>query len=173
MGSAEHPWSRRRLPAEGRYDQSIGELEGARASLDADTGVWIDLLIAESALAGDRAERAEQALAGEAFALPNASPIVQAQATRFRARIAASREDAEHAEDGFKQAAAAFREYGTPFYLACTELEHAEWLVSVGRGGDAARLVPAARETFERLRATPWLERAAALAAQLPALTIA
>ena len=66
-------------------------------------------------------------------------------------------------------AAAAFREYGMVFLLARTQLDHAEWLASVGRYEDAAPLVAEAHETFERLRATPWLERADALAARLPA----
>jgi class 3 adenylate cyclase/tetratricopeptide (TPR) repeat protein len=159
------------LFAEGRFDESIEELEKARASLDADTRVWIDLLIAESALAGGLTERAEQALASEAFAHPSTGPEAQAQATRFRACVAAARGDDERAEEAFKQAAAAFREYGMPFYLACTQLEHAEWLVAQRRQGEAGALVAEARETFERLRTTPWLERAEALEAQLPVAT--
>ena len=38
-----------------------------------------------------------------------------------------------------------------------------------GRPADARRPLAEARETFERLRATPWLERAAALEARLGA----
>ena len=47
-----------------------------------------------------------------------------------------------------------------PFYLAVTELEHAEWLVAQNRAGDADPLLIEAREIFERLDATPWRERA-------------
>ncbi|TMB92670.1 MAG: hypothetical protein E6J45_01880 [Chloroflexi bacterium] len=54
-----------------------------------------------------------------------------------------------------------FREHGFTFYLAVTQLEHAEWLAEQGRGDDAQPLLVNARETFERLRADPWLERAA------------
>ena len=46
-----------------------------------------------------------------------------------------------------------------PFWLAVTQLEHAELL---GGGEDAGRLLAEARETFERLEAVPWLERAGA-----------
>jgi ATP/maltotriose-dependent transcriptional regulator MalT len=94
---------------------------------------------------------------------------VHAQATRLRAGLTAASGDDQRAEEGFKQAAAAFREYEMPFHLACTELEHAEWLTSSGRHEEASALVADARPTFERLRTTPWLERADALAATLPA----
>jgi hypothetical protein len=50
------------------------------------------------------------------------------------------------------------------FYLAVTELEHAEWLTAQGRGDEAQPLLAEARQTFEQLQATPWLERAAQIA---------
>jgi hypothetical protein len=49
-----------------------------------------------------------------------------------------------------------------PFYLAVTQLEHAEWLVTQDRPEEAEPLLGDARETFERLQATPWLDRLAA-----------
>ncbi|MFO7572803.1 MAG: adenylate/guanylate cyclase domain-containing protein [Gaiellaceae bacterium] len=161
------------LFAERRYDEVIDYLVGVRTELEADTGtVWVDLLIAEAALAAGRTDRAAEVLATETFGHAEPDPIVQAQAIRFRAQIAAARGDAARAEDDFKLAAASFREYGLPFYLACTELEHAEWLVAQGRADEAGSLATEARETFERLRATPWLERADALGAQLPVTSI-
>jgi hypothetical protein len=75
-------------------------------------------------------------------------PYLDAHARRVRARLA---RDAE----GFQEAARRFRELETPFWLAVTLLEHAEL------SGDEASLGEA-REIFERLEATPWLERAAA-----------
>jgi hypothetical protein len=48
-----------------------------------------------------------------------------------------------------------------PFYLAVTVLEHGESLLEQEQPNDAARLLIEARETFERLGATPWLERTA------------
>ena len=50
------------------------------------------------------------------------------------------------------------------FYLAVTELEHGEWLAPRGRRDEAEPRLAEAREIFERLGATPWLERAAAVA---------
>jgi tetratricopeptide (TPR) repeat protein len=149
---------------EGRYDAIVAELVEARAALQADTSAsWIDLLIAEAALADGRTERAAEALQAGVLGQPNTGPLIRAQATRFHAQIAAAEGNAERAEEAFKQAAAAFREYGMPFYLACTETEHAEWLVSQGRSDEAEPLVAEAHETFDRLRATPWLERAQTL----------
>ncbi len=53
---------------------------------------------------------------------------------------------------GYEDAAGRFRELGMPFWLAVTLLEHGELT------GDAS-LLAEAREVFEYLRATPWLDR--------------
>ena len=75
-------------------------------------------------------------------------PFVEAQAHRFRARMA---RDAA----GLVLAARQFRELEIPFSVGVTLLEHAELT-----GNEASRVD--AREIFERLRASPWLERASA-----------
>ena len=80
-------------------------------------------------------------------------PFLDAQAHRFRARL--SGEPAE-----FDAAEKRFRALETRFYLAVTQLEHAEQLASQGQVSEAEPLFAAARETFERLGATPYLERA-------------
>ena len=51
-----------------------------------------------------------------------------------------------------------------PFYLAVVQLGHAELLVSGGRAKESGPLLAEAREIFDHLRATPWLERLDALA---------
>lgn len=55
------------------------------------------------------------------------------------------------------------REHSLIFDLAVTELEHGEWLVRQGRSDETEPLLAEAQETFERLEATPWLERALAV----------
>ena len=50
-------------------------------------------------------------------------------------------------------------EMDAPFWKAVVSTELAEWLMGQGRDTEAAPLVVEARATFERLRATPWLER--------------
>jgi tetratricopeptide (TPR) repeat protein len=81
------------------------------------------------------------------------SPYLDAQAKRFRARMA---DDAS----GFESAAATFQELGLPFWLAVTLLEHGELT------GDSESL-DKAREIFEELQATPWLERLDAVSGKL------
>ena len=84
-------------------------------------------------------------------------PMLAAHAARFRAKLAS---DPADGEAGFARAEEMFREYAMPFWLAVVELEHAEWLAGQGRADEAEPLLADAREVFERLEATPWLERA-------------
>ena len=84
-------------------------------------------------------------------------PFLEAHTHRFRARM-------DSDEAGFKTAAGSFREYGFPFWLAVTQLEHGEWLVAQGRAEEAESHLTEAREIFERLQARPWLERLDAVA---------
>jgi class 3 adenylate cyclase/tetratricopeptide (TPR) repeat protein len=93
-------------------------------------------------------------------------PFLEAQAERFRARLAAARGEAEEVERGFKRGAALLREIGARFWLAVVLLEYGEWLAQAGRAEEAAPLLEEARETFERLEAKPWLERLEALGVQ-------
>ena len=159
------------LMAEGRPAEALALIETAKLDLGTDAdAVWVDLVIIEAALASGRIDRAAEAVAVvEALPPGDTGPLILAQTARFRALVAAAEGDAQRAEASFKTAAAAFREYETPFWLACTQLEQGEWLVTQGRAEEATSLVEEARETFERLRVTPWLERADALTAQLPA----
>jgi class 3 adenylate cyclase/tetratricopeptide (TPR) repeat protein len=83
-------------------------------------------------------------------------PSSVAQRARLGAKLSALRGDDEPA---FARAVAVHRESGERFWLAATLLEQAEWLMARGRGDEAAALLAEARETFERLRAEPWLER--------------
>ncbi len=95
---------------------------------------------------------------------PGRSPqSLQAQSARFRAHLAVREGDELEAERLFKQATQRLRELSVPFYLAVTQLEHAEWLVREGLPRDAEPLLAEASEIFGRLRATPWLERLSAV----------
>jgi tetratricopeptide (TPR) repeat protein len=159
------------LRAEGRNEDALSASEealesldvvGARDSADAKIALAEGL---EAALALGRLEKVEELIARiEAFPLGKRPPILRAQAARFQARLAAARGRHGEAEQGFKTASAIFREHGLTVLLAVTELEHAEWLVDRARRSDAESLLTEAREIFERLEATPWLERCDALA---------
>jgi class 3 adenylate cyclase len=78
-------------------------------------------------------------------------PYLDAHAQRLRARVAG---DAK----GLESAAARFRALGIPFWLGVTLLEQAD---ASGNTEEARRLRSEAGEIFERLGATPWVERAA------------
>ena len=65
----------------------------------------------------------------------------------------------EEAERRLRSASGAFREIGIPFWVAVTELELGEWLGGRERTTEAEELLGAARSTFERLGARPWLDR--------------
>jgi class 3 adenylate cyclase/tetratricopeptide (TPR) repeat protein len=87
------------------------------------------------------------------------SQFLQAQAARLRSGLAQQRGETDEAERLAKRATAMFREIAMPFFLAVVELEHAEWLAGQGRADEATPLLAEANEIFERLEATPWLER--------------
>jgi tetratricopeptide (TPR) repeat protein len=105
---------------------------------------------AEAALALGELDRVEELLAHVESVPPGSrSPYLDAHAKRIRARL-------ERDEAKYEEAASIFRRLSIPFWLGVTLLEHAELI------GDDDSLAEA-REIFESLQATPWLERAAAV----------
>ena len=88
------------------------------------------------------------------------TPSLRGLGARFGGRRATLRGDPETATAGLFAAADIYAEIERPFELAVVRLEHAEWLAASGRASEAEPLLDEAREIFERLRATRWLERA-------------
>jgi class 3 adenylate cyclase/tetratricopeptide (TPR) repeat protein len=82
------------------------------------------------------------------------SPLLTAYAARFRARLLDLRGDRDAAAALRVHAIDQFRALETPHHVAFTLLEQAE-----AGSGDTAMLLAEAREIFERLGATPWVER--------------
>jgi class 3 adenylate cyclase/tetratricopeptide (TPR) repeat protein len=155
------------LSAEGRYEEAFAASEEALAAAELlGAGISVDVKVGlsealESAFVLGRFETVEELLARiEAIPPGKQSPFLGALAARYKARLAAARGQDDSVEQGFKTASAVFREHGLMYHLALTELEHGEWLVAQGRAEEAERLLAEAREIFERLEATPWLERA-------------
>ncbi len=115
-------------------------------------------------------ELREHEKVGELLAVVDALPpgrspqFLQAHASRFRARLADLKGDSAEAERLFKRASGSFRELAVPFYLAVVLLEQGEWLAAQGRTDEAEQPIAEAQSIFERLEATPWLERTGALA---------
>ena len=153
------------LVAEGNTSEALAAAEEAlacRAELGLTHVQWALELALEAAFSlGDRAKADE--LLGIVEGLPpgELTPLLRAVGARFGARRAGLDGDHATAQAGFLAAADIFREIEVPFELAVVRLEHAEWLSSAGRAAEAEPLLDEARTTFERLRATPWLERLA------------
>ncbi len=119
-------------------------------------------LAVQAALELDRLDKADELLSIVERLPPGLRPqFLNAHVARFRAQLALRRGEADEAERLFKRAGGLFQELAVPFHLAVTQLEHGEWLVAQGRAEEAQPLLAEAREIFERLQATPWLERAA------------
>jgi tetratricopeptide (TPR) repeat protein len=151
---------------EGKHAEALAHSEEAlETSKLLGQGVSVDTKIAvdralDVALSLGRLERVEELVAWiDAIPPGKRPPSLGAQAARSRARLAAERGEHERVEQGFKTAAAAFREHGLPFQLAVALLEHGEFLAAQGRRDEAEPLLVEAREIFERLEAPPWLER--------------
>jgi tetratricopeptide (TPR) repeat protein len=86
-------------------------------------------------------------------------PLLEAHAARFRAKLAGSSAPAER---DFERALLTLRECELVVWYAVVQLEVGEWLIGQGRADEAEPLLEEARETFERLEATPWVLRAEA-----------
>jgi class 3 adenylate cyclase/tetratricopeptide (TPR) repeat protein len=114
---------------------------------------------------GDTGRADELLASAEAMGYGLVPQSLRAQATRFRARMAAAAGDADRADRLFRGAAGLLRELATPFPMAVALLEHAEWLTAVGEGPDAEPILSEARTVFALLRAEPWLALIDALSA--------
>ncbi|HUZ81617.1 MAG TPA: adenylate/guanylate cyclase domain-containing protein [Gaiellaceae bacterium] len=150
--------------AEGRFEEArhlgIEADAVARAGFSASSQQSKQGLVAALAatLALGEPGPAEEILARIAALQPGLRPpYLEAQAFRFRGLLDSS-------EDSLTAAEAAFRALGTPFWIAVVLVEHSELLAREGREVEAKPLLAEARQTFERLRATPWLERVDAAA---------
>jgi class 3 adenylate cyclase len=145
---------------EGRHREALADAEAAIEAASSlgygQQGLKQAVVVAlESALAlGDSAKARELIAFLEEAPPGQRAPFLDAQAHRFRARL-----DGDEAE--FQAAESILREHELPFWLAVVQLEHGEVLAGHGRRDEAAPLLAEARETFERLEARLWLERAA------------
>jgi len=114
----------------------------------------------EAAAAVDDAELRVQLAAVDSLPPGDLTPLLKAQQARFRARL-----EPDDADTLYNDAEQLLRELGVPFHLAVVRLEHAERLAAEGQAEPAEPLLADARETFDRLRAKPWLDRVAAASA--------
>jgi hypothetical protein len=137
---------------------------------DAEKGIKRCLAEAlEAALTLDELGKADELLATiETLRPGQLTPTLEGQCARFRARLDARRGDHANVESDYQTAVRTFAEHGLVFHHAATQTEYAEWLTGQGRPDEADPLLAEARETFEGLEATPWLERLAVDEAAAP-----
>jgi predicted ATPase/class 3 adenylate cyclase len=155
------------LRADGRPADALASAERGLATVGeldfTDTNIKAALVEAiEAALTLSNFDKVEELLSiPESLDPGQLTPFLQAHSARLRARLDAARGQQQGVDEGFRSAARVFRECGLSFYLAVTQLEHAEWLARQGRSEDAPPLLGETRRIFEELRAGPWLERTA------------
>jgi DNA-binding CsgD family transcriptional regulator len=144
-------------------DLAIGDYEAAASRFDRarrGPGRHTAVLMAaaadqvEAAVRLGQPERAEQPLRRfEAWAQAGRQPWALAVALRCRALLSEE-------EEPYTQALRLHARASRPFERARTELLYGDWLRRARRRSDARDPLRSALETFERLRATPWAERA-------------
>jgi DNA-binding CsgD family transcriptional regulator len=150
--------------AENDLDGAIGEYEQARRDLVAIAVpapgelFWTVELVDAHARKGDGDRAAAELAHLEGLVTAAHPPVNQAQLLRCRALVAAGEEGTEL----FARAIEAHLESSTPFERARTELAYGERLRRERSRTDARAPLRAALETFERLGARLWAERARA-----------
>jgi class 3 adenylate cyclase/tetratricopeptide (TPR) repeat protein len=144
--------------APGALQAALRSFEGRAALGIGSEDVKIGFARALEALTalGETAQAEELLATVEQLPVGLRPPALGATARRYRARLAG---DLPTAEAHFRGAVAELRRLELPYQLAIVVLEYGQWLVAQGRRDDAQPLLDEARETFERLRATRWLER--------------
>jgi tetratricopeptide (TPR) repeat protein len=153
------------LAAEGRHDEALAAVRAAlQAHGELGPPPGLRFMIFEAAGGIDDEAAIRELLAGlDALRPGEVTRSLRAQQARFRARLPEHDTEVELAT-----AEQILRELEAPFDLAVVQLEHAEHLETQGRVEEAAVLLAEASETFTRLGAAPWLERARRIATGVP-----
>ncbi|MBG6093213.1 DNA-binding CsgD family transcriptional regulator [Actinomadura viridis] len=153
----------------GRYEEALRGLEEITLHPHRHTA---DVMVAaadqiEAAVRAGRPDRARPPYERlRAWADAGGRPWAAAVALRSQALLSdsedAAREPFEEALRLHEEAVRAAGQGGRPFEKARTELLYGEWLRRARRRSDARVPLRSALETFERLNAAPWAERARA-----------
>jgi class 3 adenylate cyclase/tetratricopeptide (TPR) repeat protein len=88
------------------------------------------------------------------------TPLLRAMLPWMKARVAMAEGDSADSDAAYVASEHALREFGAPFYLAQSLLDHASWLAAHGRLDDCQSRRAQARELLTGLGATAWLTRA-------------
>jgi DNA-binding CsgD family transcriptional regulator/tetratricopeptide (TPR) repeat protein len=145
----------------GRHEQAVdrilGQIRGPGANPFSNIMIVPDLVEA-AARAGRTDDLGESLAEFERWADATAQLWARAVSHRCRALVAGGEEDFGAAIRLHQQAGQRDR----PFERARTQLLYGEWLRRARRRADSRTHLMAAYETFERLGATPWADRASA-----------
>ncbi|MGF6888192.1 DNA-binding CsgD family transcriptional regulator [Nocardia sp. GAS34] len=140
----------------GRHETALERLEGLYRIPDRVRGQWIHLLgdLIEAAVRLRRPARAEAAMAEiEQWSSALGTPFAEAIALRGQAALHGD-------DDAFQRALKLQLAEGLWYDHARTALLYGEWLRRARRRADARGQLRQAAETFDRLGATLWAERA-------------
>jgi predicted ATPase len=140
------------LPLVARVQSARGDAAGLERTLS----------LAVDAAGSTNVEWATGPLVARAIALRGLGRDAEALAVALPIAIGGTEVLNEDRREAYVEAGLAARELDeveAPFNLAQVQLEHAEVLIGTERAEEAAPLLAAARATFERLGAAPWVER--------------
>ena len=141
------------MSADGRVDEAVESAARAMTQFHRAAATWLPFICLEVG-----AEITDERLLRELLGITpyegDAARGTRAQKARLRARLPES-----DAVSELLEAERLFRDLEAPFYVAAVQIQRAEHLLAAGRRDEAEPLLAAAREVFERLNATPWLER--------------
>jgi predicted ATPase/class 3 adenylate cyclase len=99
--------------------------------------------------------------------------FLRAHSIRLHNRLALAEGADADLDDRWRRSVALFRELASPFWIARTLLEHAEWSLAHDRRHEAIAALDESRSLFGALGAKPWLERVNALSSAAPAVPVA
>jgi DNA-binding CsgD family transcriptional regulator/predicted negative regulator of RcsB-dependent stress response len=147
---------------EGRVDEAIDQIEAVARYAD-ERGLYIpgvspQLELAEAYVRAGRTADAEAVLASFGSSELVSAPLPSALAERCRGLLA----EAGAVDEHFEEALALHERVESPFAVARTRLCYGERLRRAGRRVEAREQLRRALETFERIGARPWAERARA-----------
>jgi DNA-binding CsgD family transcriptional regulator len=144
----------------GRVDEAIGQIEAVARHADERElfipGVSPQLELAEAYARTSRVEEAEVVLDAFDRSELSAVPLFRARAERCRGLLA----DPDSFEQHFLTALRLHAAGQSPFALARTQLSYGERLRRAGRRVEAREQLRAALDSFDRIGARPWSERA-------------
>ncbi|MFD6191673.1 AAA family ATPase [Streptomyces sp. NPDC060275] len=149
--------------AEGDYDTAYAQFRAAFTE-DGDPVHYhvSSTLLAELAAAAVRRGRHEHAAVLLERSVRRLGTGMSARVSSLVERSRALLAEPEHAERHFRAALAGEAGEQWPFERAQTRLDYGEWLRRQRRVAEARPLLTAALDTFRRLGARPWIERAKA-----------